>query len=93
MHWHAENTLHDHIAEAKRGYMHVDGFEDILDEFPPSFDGVKPLCRKIRVILFPLLKDGALFTRTPANPEKLYEPIIEAFDDAIPDIAAREGSG
>ena len=67
--------------------MHVDGLEDILDEFPPSFNDIKPLCRKIQVILFPLLKNGALFTRTPANPEKLYEPIIEAFDDTIPDIA------
>ena len=80
------------IAEAKRGYMHVDGFEDILNEFPPSFDGVKPLCRKIRGILFPLLKDGALFTGTPANPEELYEPIIEAFDNAIADISTGEDS-
>ena len=47
------------VAEAKRGYRHVDGFEDILDEFPTSFDCVKPLCREIRGILFPLLKDGA----------------------------------
>jgi len=72
--------------------MHVDGFEDILNEFPLSFDGVKPLCRKIRGILFPLLKDGALFTGTPANPEELYEPIIEAFDNAIADISTREDS-
>ncbi|KAI4219804.1 MAG: hypothetical protein L6R40_008711 [Gallowayella cf. fulva] len=74
------------IAEAKRGYMHVDGFEDILDEFPTAFDSVKPLCRKIRGILFPLLEDGALFKGTrPDPPEKLYDPIIEAFEDAIED--------
>lgn len=72
--------------------MHVDGFEDILNEFPSFFDGVKPLCRKIRGILFPPLKDGALFTGTPANPEELYEPIIEAFDNAIADISAGEDS-
>ena len=72
--------------------MHVDGFEDILDEFPPAFDCVKPLCRKVRGVLFPLLKDGALFTGTPANPEELYEPIIEAFDNAIADISTGEDS-
>ena len=75
------------IAEAKRGYMHVDGFEDILDEFPIAFDSVKPLCSKIRGILFPLLKDGALFKGTPLDPpEKLYDPIIESFNSAIADI-------
>ncbi|KAI4196202.1 MAG: hypothetical protein LQ350_006695 [Teloschistes chrysophthalmus] len=74
----------DDIAEAKRGYMHVDGFEDVLHEFPPAFDHIKPLCKKIRGVLFPLLKDGALFTGTPSDPpEKLYQPIIEAFEDAI----------
>jgi len=74
--------------------MYVDGFEDILDEFPPSVDCVKPLCRKIRCILFPLLEDGALFTGTTSGPpEQLYDPIIEAFDDAIADIAPRQEPG
>ncbi|KAI4106232.1 MAG: hypothetical protein L6R37_002319 [Teloschistes peruensis] len=80
-------TLKD-IAEAKRGYMHVDGFEDVLDEFPPAFDRVKPLCKDLRGILFPLLKDGALFTGTRSDPpEKLYDPIIDAFDSAIVGMA------
>lgn len=75
-----------HIAEAKRGYMHVDGFEDILDEFPTDFDSVKSLCRKIRGILFPLLEDGALFKLTrPDPPEKLHESILRAFEDTIED--------
>lgn len=57
--------------------MHVDGFEDILDEFSTAFDSVKPLCRKIRGILFPLLEDGALFKGTPLDPpERLYDHII-----------------
>lgn len=64
--------------------MHADGFVDILDEFPSVFDCVKPLCRKIRGILFPLLEDGALFIGTSSeSSEKLYNPIIEAFEDAI----------
>ena len=44
----------------------------------------KPLCKEIRRILFPLLKDGALFTGTSSDPsEKLYDPITEAFDVAF----------
>ncbi|KJZ71102.1 hypothetical protein HIM_09521 [Hirsutella minnesotensis 3608] len=78
------------IASAKRGHMHVDGFEDILEEFPqPKFDCVKPLCRELRGILFPY-RDG-LFIGTPKDPEILYGPIIKAFDKAIDDVKAMEG--
>lgn len=77
------------IAQAKRGYMHVDGFEDILNEFPLAFDCVKPLCKEVRGILFPLLEDGALFIGTPSDlPGKLYDPIIEAFDTTIAGMKA-----
>ncbi len=76
----------DDIADAKKGYMHVDDFEKIWIEFPQAFDLVKPLCKKIRGILFPLLEDGALFIGTPSDPpEQLYHPIIKAFEDAIED--------
>ena len=68
--------------------MHIDGFEDILDEFPLSFDCVKPLYRKIRNFLFLLLEDGALFTGTLSGlPENLFDPIIEAFENAIVNIS------
>ena len=77
------------IAGRKEHAMGVNGFEELLDEFPAAFDHVKPLCKKIRGILFPLLEDGALFKGTP--PEKLYDPIIEAFDDAIANITPRTG--
>lgn len=49
------------IAPRKRDHMSVDEFEELLDELPAAFDHMKPLCKKMRVILFPLLKDGALF--------------------------------
>lgn len=79
----------DDIADAKEHHMGASGFKSILGEFPQAFDQVKPLCEKIRSILFPLLKDGALFIRTSSDPpEELYRPIIEAFDSAIADIAA-----
>ncbi|MCJ1242411.1 hypothetical protein MMC14_010419 [Varicellaria rhodocarpa] len=78
---------YDTIAEVKRGYMHADGFEDILEEFPSSLNCVKSMCRGMRRILFPLTADGKLDTGTPPDPVKLYDPIIQAFNDAIVDIA------
>ena len=64
--------------------MHVDGFEDILSEFPQTFNCVKPLCWSIRDLLFRLTESGALNIGTPSDPpEKLYDAIIEAYDDAI----------
>jgi hypothetical protein len=39
------------IANAKRGHIHVDGFEDILEEFAPHFDCVKPLLENCEDLL------------------------------------------
>ncbi|KAK2812984.1 hypothetical protein FQN50_001005 [Emmonsiellopsis sp. PD_5] len=75
------------IARAKRGDMYIDGFEDVLEEFPEEFDSVKPLCRELREVLFPT-RGGKLFTGTPKDPAILYEPILGAFDKTIDDIKA-----
>ena len=76
------------IAQSKMYAMGVDGLKELLEEFPAVFDPVKPLCEEIRGILFPLLDTGAMFIGTPSDPpEKLYDPIIEAFDNAIAGIA------
>ena len=77
---------YDDIADAKQYHMGVDGFEHILNEFPQALDCVKPLCGKIRGILFPY-KNGLLIGTPPDPPEKLYDPIIEAFDNAIAGMA------
>jgi hypothetical protein len=61
------------IASAKRGHMYVDGFEDILEEFPqPKFDCIKPFCKELRRILFPY--KYRLFIGTLRDPEILYGP-------------------
>lgn len=75
---------YEEIAQNKRGDMDKNGLDMILNEFPSTFDSVKPLCRTIRDILFPH-KDG-LFTGTPRDPEILYAPIIKAFDDTLIEI-------
>lgn len=79
------------IAHAKRGAMYVDGLESILEEFPPAFNCLKPLCRELRRVLFPC-RDG-LFVGTPWDPNVLYEPIIEAFDEAIHEVKEEDQSG
>ena len=77
------------IADAKMGHMYMGGLEFILCEFPQSFDCVKPLCRRIRSLLF--LDSGVLDIGTPSDPpEKLYDAIIEEYNEAI-DIAKAEG--
>ncbi|EEH41750.2 hypothetical protein PAAG_03671 [Paracoccidioides lutzii Pb01] len=70
------------IARIKRSDMGADGFEDILSEFPPIFEYAKPLCRAIRDILFPYGGRGVI-VGTPQDPNRLYDPIIKAYDDAI----------
>lgn len=70
------------IAIYKRGNMETGGFEYLLQEFPPDFECVKHLCRSIRGVLFPYRKEG-LIVGTAQVPQKLYDPIIEAYDDTI----------
>ncbi|KJZ70353.1 hypothetical protein HIM_10244 [Hirsutella minnesotensis 3608] len=76
------------IAKAKRGNMDANGFEDVLEEFPEEFECIKPLCRELRSILFPI-RDNALFTGTPKDPGIVYGPIIEAFEKAVDDMKAK----
>ncbi|QUC21793.1 uncharacterized protein UV8b_06034 [Ustilaginoidea virens] len=70
------------IADVKRGHMTVDGLEDIMGEFPKAFAIVKPLCLKIRKILFG--DTARLFMGTPTGePDQLYRPVIAAYDEVI----------
>ncbi|RMZ88367.1 hypothetical protein DV736_g4410, partial [Chaetothyriales sp. CBS 134916] len=79
-HWYT--GTYKEIATTKRGSMGKGGLEQILEEFPPVFEEVKPLCRKMRGILFPI-HDGDFFTGTPQDPKILYNSIIDAFDKAL----------
>ncbi|KAI1476910.1 hypothetical protein F4774DRAFT_224639 [Daldinia eschscholtzii] len=72
------------IADAKEGHMTVNGLERIMGEFPKALDVVKPLCLKIRKILFPFDKDERMSFGTPVgNPTQLYKPIIAVYDETI----------
>lgn len=70
------------IANAKTGHIDKRGFRNILDENPREFDGLKELAEELRMAIFPI-RHGALFTGTYSNSNKVYTPIVEAFDRAI----------
>ncbi|KAL7955674.1 serine/threonine-protein kinase Sgk2 [Trichoderma compactum] len=78
------------IARVKSGDMLEFGLEFILNEFPEEFNCVKPLCKRIRNILFS--HKGSYFTGTPKDPNVLYDPIIAAFDDAIAGILLQDAN-
>ncbi|KAG6017126.1 hypothetical protein E4U54_008240 [Claviceps lovelessii] len=51
---------------------------------PKALNAMKPLCLRIRKILFPLDKDERMSFGTPAgDPDQLYKPIIAAYDEVI----------
>ena len=87
--WYASDF--EDIADAKRGYMHADGFEKVLEGFPDSLEGVKHVCRQIRRILFPLHKGGGLDTGTHTGAGELYTKIIAAYDDALNTLSIGKG--
>ncbi|KAL6860864.1 hypothetical protein J3F83DRAFT_304069 [Trichoderma novae-zelandiae] len=68
-------------------FKHMDvsdhGLGVILNEFPKEFECVRPLCKRLRNILF---SQTACFNGTPKDPNVLYSPIITAFEDAIAGI-------
>ncbi|KAK1251548.1 hypothetical protein MKX07_007027 [Trichoderma sp. CBMAI-0711] len=77
-----------YIATAKEGDMTVNRLEAIMDGFPSVFDVVKPLCLRIRTALFG--DTARLHFGTPGgDPAELYNPIIEAYDEASKSLMNR----
>ena len=70
------------IANTKRGHMDKKAFKGILTEFPQVFERLKSLAEELRDSLFPI-REESLFTGTYGDPDKLYQPMIDAFDRAI----------
>ena len=80
--WEKGNDFSE-IARNKKGDILLRVmFEDILSQFPESFKVLKPLCHRIRKILFGL--EGGMFLGTPEGDlDQFYRPIIEAYNEAI----------
>ncbi|KAG6280359.1 hypothetical protein E4U47_000640 [Claviceps purpurea] len=72
------------MISGKTDHMTIEGLEELMEEFPMALNVVKPRCRKIRGILFYLDQDGRMTFGTPSgDPDRLYGPIIAAFDETI----------
>lgn len=52
--------------------MGINVFKEHLGAFPEVLNCVKPLCKEIGVILFPLLEDGVLHTGSPSDTPECY---------------------
>lgn len=76
-----QGTYQD-IADTKMGHMVAD---DIFNEFPPRFAGLKELAKELRRALFPT-RDGLFLTGTYADSWRLYNPMIASFEKAIANI-------
>ncbi|KAI1181784.1 serine/threonine-protein kinase Sgk2 [Nemania serpens] len=70
------------IIYAKVALAVADELETILAEFPEPFETAKPLCRKIRNILFSV-NHSVINYGTPEDFSEVYRQVIEAYDDTI----------
>lgn len=74
----------DELAVRKSLDMNQDGFQTILDEFPPEFHALRPLAENLRRVIFPL-RAGVIWTGTDGSPEavdRLYNELIHALEEA-----------
>lgn len=74
----------DELAVRKSLDMNQDGFQTILDEFPPEFHSLKPLAENLRRVIFPI-RAGVIWTGTDGPPEAvdmLYNEMIHALEEA-----------
>ena len=81
--------IYTEIANIKQGYMDKNRFENVIVEFAPKFENLKPLARELRHILFPI-RDGAIFTGTFHDYNIMYDGMIDAFSRAIDRLGDEE---
>lgn len=75
------NTFEE-IAYAKLGDMIGHGFKRVLSQFPAAYNDLKPLCQRLRALLFPF-KDGELDLGTPPDVGRFYKQVLDEFDAAL----------
>ena len=64
-------------------------FENVITEFAPEFENLKPLARELRSALFPI-RDGDIFTGTFHDDSIMYDGMINAFSRAIDRLGKEE---
>ncbi|KAH9204398.1 hypothetical protein DL95DRAFT_529276 [Leptodontidium sp. 2 PMI_412] len=83
--------IYTEIARNKVGDMGKNRFENIIVEFAPKFENLKPLARELRSTLFPI-RDGDIFTGTFHDHDIMYDGMIMAFNAAIGRLGKEEQS-
>jgi serine/threonine protein kinase len=81
--------IYTEIARNKVGDMGKNRFENIIVEFAPKFENLKPLARELRSTLFPI-RDGDIFTGTFHDHDIMYDGMIIAFNTAIGRLGKEE---
>jgi hypothetical protein len=69
--------------------MDKNRFENVIAEFAPKFENLKPLARELRHALFPI-RDGAIFIGTFHDHNIMYDGMIKAFNRAIGRLGKEE---
>ncbi|PQE25016.1 serine threonine- kinase Sgk2 protein [Rutstroemia sp. NJR-2017a WRK4] len=77
------------IANTKQGHIGKNRFENVIAEFAPKFENLKPLARELRSVLFPI-RDRDIFTGTFHNSDIIYDGMIIAFNTAIDRLGKEE---
>ncbi len=81
--------IYTEIARNKVGDMGKNRFENIIAEFAPKFENLKPLARELRSTLFPI-RDGDIFTGTFHDHDIMYDGMIMALNTAIDRLRKEE---
>jgi serine/threonine protein kinase len=81
--------IYTEIATIKLGHMGKNNFENVIAEFAPKFENLKPLARELRSGLFPI-RDEAIFTGTFHDHDIMYDGMIMAFNTAIGRLGKEE---
>jgi hypothetical protein len=81
--------IYTEIANTKQGHMDKNRFENVIVEFAPKFENLKPLACELRHVLFPI-RDGAIFTGTFHDLDIMYDGMIMAFNTAIGRLGKEE---
>jgi hypothetical protein len=83
--------IYTEIARNKVGDMGKNRFENIIVEFAPNFENLKPLACELRFTLFPI-RNGDIFTGTFQDYNIMYNKMIIAFNTAVGRLRKKEQS-
>jgi hypothetical protein len=79
------------LPNTKLSHMDKNGFENVVSEITPQFEGLKQLAGELRGVLFPL-RDGTIFTGT-YHDNKIMSRFAEPYATLLSQISRPVKSG